>query len=289
MTLRSNSGEASSSHPPTSSSEASGGEERIARAFQLARDESRAALMPYMVAGFPNQETSLAVAAAYADTGADLIELGIPYSDPLADGPVIHAAATAALDAGVTLSSALEVCRSVADRVPVVLMVYSNMVLAHGGAAEFARLAAAAGAAGTIVPDLPLEEADGMRGAFDDAGLALVPLVAPTTPDERRARICAAARGFVYLVSTLGTTGERDEIPAALADLVERTKAMAELPIAVGFGIGTPQQAAQVGEIADGVIIGSRLVRAVAEAASEQDAVEAVAGFLGETRTALGG
>ena len=294
MTLPSKSGEARQSHSPTPSTAAppgsptARGEELIAAAFEAARGEGRAALMPYMVAGFPNHETSLAVAAAYADTGADLIELGIPYSDPLADGPVIHAAATAALDAGVTLNSALEVCRSVADRVPVVLMVYSNMVLAHGGAAEFARLAAAAGAAGAIVPDLPLEEADGMRGAFDDAGLALVPLVAPTTPDERRARICAAAKGFVYVVSTLGTTGERDEIPAALADLVERTKGMAELPVAVGFGIGTPQQAAQVGEIADGVIIGSRLVRAVAEAVSEGDAAEAVAGFLGETRAALG-
>ena len=288
MTPRSKSGKAPASHPRDPLTGELAGGERIAEAFEVAQGEGRAALMPYMVAGFPNHETSLAVAAAYADTGADLIELGIPYSDPLADGPVIHAAATAALDAGVTLNSALEVCRSVADRVPVVLMVYSNMVLAHGGAAEFARLAAAAGAAGAIVPDLPLEEADGMRGAFDDAGLALVPLVAPTTPDERRARICAAAKGFVYVVSTLGTTGERDEIPAALADMVERTKGMAELPVAVGFGIGTPQQAAQVGEIADGVIIGSRLVRAVAEAVSEGDAAEAVAGFLGETRAALG-
>jgi tryptophan synthase alpha chain len=264
------------------------GEERIATAFAAARDEGRAALMPYMVAGFPDQETSLAVAGAYANAGADLIELGIPYSDPLADGPVIHAAATAALAAGVTVEAALEVCRSVAERVPVVLMVYANMVLARGGAAEFARLAAEAGAAGAIVPDLPLEEATAIRDAFGGAGLALVPLIAPTTPDERRGEICAVATGFLYVVSTLGTTGERDEVPPALADLVSGTKEVAELPVAVGFGIGTPEQAAQVGEIADGVIIGSRLVRAVTEAASAEAAAEAVAEFLGETRVALG-
>ncbi len=292
MTLSSNGGEARQSHPPTPSvthpdSPAVSGGELIARAFQLAGGEGRAALMPYMVAGFPDHEASLAVASAYVDSGADLIELGIPYSDPLADGPTIHAAATAALARGATLSSALEVCRSVSDRVPVVVMVYANMVLAQGGAAEFARLAAAAGAAGAIVPDLPLEEAVEVRDAFGKAGLALVPLVAPTTPTERRTRICAAAQGFVYVVSTVGTTGERDEVPAELADLVARTKAMAEVPVAVGFGIGTPRQAAEVGEIADGVIIGSRLVRAVAEAPSAAAAAAAVAGFLGETRIAL--
>jgi tryptophan synthase alpha chain len=167
-------------------------------------------------------------------------------------------------------------------------MIYANMVLAHGGPAEFAALIRAAGAAGAIVPDLPLEEAAAIRDAFEEAGLALVPLIAPTTPDERRGEICAAATGFLYVVSTLGTTGERDEVPPALAELVSGTKAVAELPVAVGFGIGTPQQAAQVGEIADGVIIGSRLVRAVAEAASAEAASEAVAKFLGETRVALG-
>ncbi|HEV7769492.1 MAG TPA: tryptophan synthase subunit alpha [Solirubrobacterales bacterium] len=258
-------------------------------AFEAARNEGRAALMPYMMAGFPDRESSLAVAGAYADSGADLIELGVPFSDPLADGPTIHAAATQALDAGATLATALEVCRSVADRVPVVFMVYSNMVLAHGGAAEFAGMAVAAGACGAIVPDLPLGEAEDVREAFGVAGLALVPLVAPTTPAERRVRICAVAKGFVYVVSTVGTTGERQEVPAALAELVADVKADAEVPVAVGFGIGTPQQAAEVGEIADGVIIGSRLVRAAAEAGSADDAADAVAAFLSETRVALGG
>jgi tryptophan synthase alpha chain len=254
----------------------------------MARSEGRAALMPYMMAGFPDRERSLAVAEAYAES-ADLVELGVPFSDPLADGPTIHAAATTALEAGATLETAIEVCESISDRVPVVFMVYANMVLAHGGAEEFGRRALAAGATGAIVPDLPLEEAEPVREAFTAAGLALVPLVAPTTPPERRARICAAAQGFVYVVSTVGTTGERDEVPSELADLVVATREEAEVPVAVGFGIGTPAQAAQVGELADGVIIGSRLVRAAGEAEGADAAASAVGAFLGETRVALAG
>ncbi len=286
-TPQSNSGEALGSAPPTPGTSELIGVARIAAAFAAAAAEGRAALMPYMMAGYPDREASLAVAEAYVDSGADLIELGVPFSDPLADGPTIHAAATAALEAGTTLSTALEVCRSVADRVPVVLMVYANMVLAHGGPAEFARLAVAAGAAGAIVPDLPLGEAEEVREEFGVAGLALVPLVAPTTPAQRRARICAAAHGFVYVVSTVGTTGERAEVPAALAELVAATRADSEVPVAVGFGIATPGQAAEVGRIADGVIIGSRLVRAAGEGDSPAAAADAVAAFLSETRVAL--
>ena len=263
------------------------GAERIQAAFAAAADEGRAALMPYMMAGYPDRETGLAVAAAYVDAGADLIELGVPFSDPLADGPTIHAAATEALEAGATLDTALEVCRSVSDRVPVIFMAYANMVLAQGRSAAFARKAQTAGAAGVIVPDLPLDEAEEVRESFGSEGLALVPLLAPTTPAERRRRICESARGFVYVVSTVGTTGERAEIPAALTELVEATKADAEVPVAVGFGIGTPEQAAQVGGIADGVIIGSRLVRAAGEGGSPEGAADAVASFLSETRVAL--
>lgn len=286
MTRQSNSGEALSSHPPAPGSTASSGTERIEAAFQAAESEGRAALMPYMMAGYPDRETSIAVADAYAES-ADLVELGVPFSDPLADGPTIHAAATAALAAGATLETALEICEEIGERVPVVFMVYANMVLAHGGTTEFARRALAAGACGAIVPDLPLEEAEPVRTAFDDAGLALVPLVAPTTPEERRARICDSARGFVYVVSTVGTTGERDELPAELEDLVAATKGDAGTPVAVGFGIGTPEQAAQVGRVADGVIVGSRLVRAAGEAGGPEAAAEAVGSFLRETRIAL--
>lgn len=282
MTLSSDSGDALASTPPTPDAS-----ERIGKAFEAAREEGRAALMPYMMAGYPDRETSLAVAEAYVDAGADLIELGVPFSDPLADGPTIHAAATAALEGGATLATALEVCRSVSDRVPVVLMAYANMVLAHGGATEFARLAGAAGAAGAIVPDLPLGEAEEVRDQFAAAGLALVPLVAPTSSPQRRSKICAVAQGFVYVVSTVGTTGERAEVPAALAELVMAAKEDAELPVAVGFGIGTAAQAAEVGKIADGVIIGSRLVRAAGEGDSPAAAADGVASFLSETRVAL--
>jgi tryptophan synthase alpha chain len=298
MTRQSNSREALPSHPPTPASgavpgtgeeleSAAGGEQHIAVAFRAARDEGRAALMPYMMAGYPDRESSLAVAASYVDAGADLIELGVPFSDPLADGPTIHAAATAALEAGATLETALEVCRSVSDRVPVVLMAYANMLLAQGGVAEFGRRAADAGAAGAIVPDLPLEEAAETREALGAQGMALVPLLAPTTPPERRSRICAAASGFIYVVSTVGTTGERAALPPGLTDLVAATKAEADVPVAVGFGIGTPEQAAEVGKIADGVIVGSRLVRAAGEAGSPSEAGESVAEFLREARAAL--
>jgi tryptophan synthase alpha chain len=259
------------------------GAERIADAFAAARADGRAALMPYVMAGFPDQETSLAVAGAYADGGADLIELGVPYSDPLADGPVIHDAGTRALAAGATLDSALELCRRIAGRVPVVPMVYANMVLARG-AEQFAAALAGAGACGAIVPDLPPEEGEPIAGALRDAGLAPVPLVAPTTPAERRARIGGVAEGFVYLVSDTRTTGERDHLPASLPELVAGTRADAGVPVAVGFGIGTPEQAAEVGRIADGVIIGSRLVRMAGEADSPSAAAASVAAFLGDCR-----
>jgi tryptophan synthase alpha chain len=266
------------------------GEARIRAGFDAAKAEGRAALMPYMMAGFPDRESGLAVAAAYADAGADLVELGVPYSDPLADGPTIHSADTRALAEGATLRTALETCETIADKLPVVLMVYTNMVLAHGGGAEFAKLARAAGAAGTIIPDLPLGEDEGIREAFGAEGLAMVPLVAPTTPPARRAEICAVAKGFVYVVSTVGTTGERGELPPELAELVAATKADAgETPVAVGFGIGTPAHAAEVGRVADGVIIGSRLVRAADEGGSPAGAADAVAAFLAEARVALAG
>jgi tryptophan synthase alpha chain len=254
--------------------------------FGRARADGRAALMPYLMGGFPDLGTSLAVAGAYVDAGADLMELGIPFSDPLADGPVIHAAATSALAGGTTLEGALAICERFADRVPVVPMVYANMALARG-AAGFAGLLAGSGAAGVIVPDLPLDEAGEIGEALEAAGIPLVPLVAPTTSPERRRTICAAARGFVYVVSDTRVTGERPELPAGLPELVEAVRSEASAPAAVGFGIGTPEQAGAVGKIADGVIIGTRLVRAVAEAEDADDAIGAVSGFLRDCRTAL--
>src|SRR5262245_17474878 len=258
----------------------------IEAAFEAARAEDRAALMPYLMGGFPDQETATAVALAYADAGADLIELGVPFSDPLADGPVIHAADTAALDAGATLESVLETCAAVSERLPVALMVYANMILATGPA-EFAAKAAASGAAGVIVPDLPLEERGTIAESLAAKDLSLIPLVAPTTPPSRRAEICASAEGFVYLVSTVGVTGERAELPTELADLISGCKGEASVPVAVGFGISTPEQAATVGRVADGIIIGTRLVREVADAPDRETAVTGVTRLLSETRDAL--
>ena len=195
------------------------GIEIIAEAFARARaDGRRAALMPYLMGGYPDLETSRAIGLAYADGGADLIELGVPFSDPLADGPVIHAAATAALNTSppATLSAVLEVARDIADRVPVVLMCYANPILSHG-LERFLDALVAARVSGLIVPDLPLEEATEVRPACRRRGLAFVPLVAPTTPAERLERIGAGASGFLYAVSVTGTTGERGEMAGGLA------------------------------------------------------------------------
>ena len=243
------------------------GEERIAAAF--GKPGRRAALMPYLMGGFPDLARSRAIGEAYADGGADLVELGVPYSDPLADGPVIQAAGTRALRAGATPDGVLGVCEALAPRLPVVLMVYANVVYARGIAAFVAALRDA-GASGLIVPDLPMEEAPLVLEACDAAGLALVPLVAPTSPDERMGRIGARARGFLYTVAVTGTTGERAALEDAFGPIVTRAKAHTDVPVALGFGIATPEQARAAADAgADGVIVGSRLVRAAAEHADD--------------------
>ena len=240
------------------------GAARIAAAF--ADCGKRAALMPYLMGGFPDLPTSLAIGQAYADGGADLVELGVPFSDPLADGPVIHEAGTRALAAGATVDGVLEVCAALAPRVAVVVMCYANLVIARGPE-RFAADLAAAGASGLIVPDLPLEEAPGA-------------LVAPTTPDDRLHLIGARARGFLYAVAVTGTTGERASGGDATG-IIGRAAAATRVPVALGFGISTPEQvraAADAG--AAGVIVGARLVRAAAEADDPAGAVrELVAAF----------
>jgi tryptophan synthase alpha chain len=247
------------------------GHDTIAAAF--ATSGKRAALMPYLMGGFPTVDASRAIGEACAEAGADLVELGVPFSDPLADGPVIHAAGTAALEAGATLLDVLEVGRTLAESVPVVLMCYANLVLARGPE-RFADDLAVRGISGLIVPDLPLEEAGDALAACDAAGIALVPLVAPTTPPERLAAIGRSARGFVYTVAVTGTTGEREGLADELAAILARTKAAADVPVALGFGIGTPEAAANAAAAgADGVIVGSRLVRAAAESQEPARAV----------------
>lgn len=245
------------------------GVERISEAFASARaDGRRAALMPYLMGGFPDPGTSYEIARACVDGGASLLELGVPFSDPLADGPVIQAAGTAALRAGVTLHDVLGVAGQLSqDGVPIVIMCYENQILARG-VERFADMLLTAGVSGLIVPDLPLDEADTVLAACNERDLALVPLVAPTTPDERLDRIVSRARGFLYVVSLTGTTGERSSLTSVLPGLLQRAKSRAMVPVAVGFGIGTPEQARAAADAgADGVIIGSRLVRAAQEAA----------------------
>jgi tryptophan synthase alpha chain len=251
------------------------GGDSIAAAFAAA--PGRAALMPYLMGGFPDLEATVAIGAAYADNGADLVELGVPFSDPLADGPVIHAAGTKALAAGTTLHGVLAAATRIAERLPVVLMCYANLLYARG-AERFADELVQAGVSGLIVPDLPLEEAEAVREACDAAGLALVPLIAPTTPDDRMAEIARRARGFIYTVSVTGTTGERAGVEGTLASVVARAKQDSAVPVAVGFGISTPEQAAEAAAAgADGVIVGTRLVRAAGEAAGAgNDAAAAV-------------
>jgi tryptophan synthase alpha chain len=254
------------------------GPARLAHAFANAKGQ--AALMPYLMGGFPTLADSIRIGEAYADGGADVIELGVPFSDPLADGPVIHAAGTEALRNGATVAGVLTVCQALAQRVPVVMMLYANLVFAKGPQAFTAALAEA-GASGLIVPDLPMEEAGELLAVCDAAGIALVPLVAPTTPDDRLAAIGARARGFLYTVSVTGTTGERTTLSDAYGAVITRAKAHTDVPVALGFGIGAPEQAAQAAKAgADGVIVGSRLVRAAAEADDPAAAVrELVGGF----------
>jgi len=251
-----------------------GGSARIADAFAGARGV--AALMPYMMGGYPTLESSLRIGQACVDAGADVIELGVPYSDPLADGPVIQAAGTTALGNGANLAGVLEVARALSGQVAVVLMCYANMVFAPG-VGQFVERLARSGASGLIVPDLPLEEAEPVLDACDAGGLALVPLAAPTTTDARLAAIGERARGFLYAVSVLGTTGERRELPDSARSMIARAKAASAAPVALGFGIATPEHARQAADAgADGVIVGTRLVRAAGEAREPAEAVGAV-------------
>jgi tryptophan synthase alpha chain len=255
---------------------------RIAQAF--AASGKRAALMPYVMGGYPDPATALAIGHACVQAGADLLEVGVPFSDPLADGPVIHAAGTAALEAGTTLDDALELAGQLSALVPTVVMCYCNPILARGPQA-FAAALAGAGVSGLIVPDLPLEEAPALLEPCDQAGVALVPLVAPTTPPERLAAIGARARGFLYAVSVTGTTGERASLDRGLGALLERARGHTEVPVAVGFGIATPEQAAAAADAgADGVIVASRLIRAAGEA---DDPVSAVGEVVAAMASAL--
>lgn len=238
----------------------------LVQAFASAADKGRAAFIPFMTAGYPDPETFIDLITGLAGAGADVIEIGLPFSDPLADGPVIQAAGRTVLDAGLRMDNVFDLTARAAGLVdcPLVLMTYYNPVLARG-LAEFARRAAAAGAAGVIIPDLPPEEAGPWRTAAQAAGLETIVMVAPTTTDERLAVILQAARGFVYYVSTTGVTGSGMEVSRDLKAGLDRLKGLTDLPVAVGFGVAVADTAAQLAALADGVIVGSALVKAAAD------------------------
>jgi tryptophan synthase alpha chain len=245
------------------------GSRRIGQAFEAAEAEGRLAFIPYVVAGYPDASTSEAVALAALDVGADLLEIGLPYSDPLADGVTLQRASTAALATGADLDGSLELVERVArarpDK-PIVVMGYANQFLGPRGENAVAKQLSAAGAAGAIVADLTPDEGAPLEAAFAANGLALIYLVAPTTTPERIEFIVNRSGGYVYCVSLTGVTGARSALPATLAALVGRVKKISPLPVAVGFGVSRPEHVRAVAKAgADGVIVGSALVNALGE------------------------
>ena len=237
------------------------------------------ALIPYLTAGFPNYEASLDALRRVQTAGADFVEIGVPFSDPLADGPTIQRTTQAALEQGITLSRVLALVRDAALNVPVVIMTYLNPVLAYG-VERFSQEARAAGVAGVLLTDLPAGADPAIESAVTKNGLDLIRLIAPTTDDRRLTTAMAGAGGFIYLISRLGVTGARDNMPADLEAQVRRVRGASRLPIAVGFGISTPAQATATARYADGVVVGSALMDALARngpAAMEQLARELAA------------
>lgn len=262
------------------------GEQRIAAAFERALQRQNAAFMPYFTLGYPDRETSLAVIEAIAPY-SDLLELGVPFSDPLADGPTVQHSTQQALVQGTTTAGCLGMVRELRARgvtVPFLLMGYYNPILAYGEAL-YVHDAADARADGFIVPDLPLEEAEPLLELAGEAGLALIQMLAPTSPAQRVARVAARARGFIYLVSLTGVTGARSELAAGLSSFVNSVREQTTTPLAVGFGIGTPQQAAEVANMADGIIVGSALIDAVRNAPGDE--VETAVSFVKAINDAL--
>jgi tryptophan synthase alpha chain len=259
---------------------------RIAATFDHLRRAGRTALMPYLTMGYPQQESALALVPALVEAGANLIELGVPFSDPLADGATIQAASQQALANGMTLSLCLEQTAALRDRgvaVPLLLMGYYNPML-QMGLDCFARRAAAAGIDGVIVPDLPPEEAGTLQSTLRLQDISLIFLLSPTSSNARLHLVAGHTSGLLYLVSLTGVTGARDCLPPDLESFVARARAATDLPLAVGFGISTPAHAARVARIADGVIVGSALLRAMA---AGQDPVTAASAFIASLRAGM--
>ncbi len=256
---------------------------KISEAF----GKGHTALMPYFTIGYPDYENSLNIIEACVEAGADLMELGLPFSDPLADGPTIQHSTQVALDKGITVKRCLEAVAELRNRkvtIPLILMGYINPILAYG-VERFVVNAAQAGASGFIIPDMPPDEAGEMLILCQEYDLDIVFLLPPNSSNERMKLVTELSRGFVYLVSVLGITGERDALPVELSGFVERVRSQTKKPLAIGFGISTPEQAAAVGEIADGVIIGSALIKTVGQADNPVDAAKK---FVAGLKKALG-
>jgi len=253
------------------------GSERLRAAFP----KDRVALMPYLTAGYPTLDGAREVGEAYIEAGADVVEIGVPFSDPLADGPTIQATTTKALKNGADLDYCLDLASGMAGRVPVVFLVYYNVVFARG-VEEFLESAAEAGLSGIVVPDLPADEVGRFAESCGEYGVGLCPLAAPTSTDERLAWIGELATGFVYCVSVAGVTGARETLPPGAVELLRRARERTEAPVALGFGISTPEAAAEAASEADGVIIGSKLMQLV-----EEGGAESAGSWLREVREAL--
>lgn len=248
---------------------------RLAEAFARVRDKGRGGLVAYLTAGDPDRDRSVDVMVAVARAGADVLEVGVPFSDPLADGPVIQRASERALAGGMTLRGALDVVRRVRGEVdtPIVLFTYANPVI-RMDAQAFARDAAVAGVDGVLILDYPVEEAEPLRGTILDAGLDPIFLISPTTTEERIRKSAALGRGFLYVISRLGVTGIRNRLPEDLSRLMERVRACTDLPVALGFGIARPDHVADACRFADAAVVGSALVNVVAEHGRSPDLQE---------------
>jgi tryptophan synthase alpha chain len=258
---------------------------QIAAAFQNALKSRNAALMPYYTLGYPDRDTSLDIIEAIAPY-SDLIELGVPFSDPLADGPTIQHSTQVSLENGTTVAGCLEMVRDLRRRgveTSVCLMGYYNPMLAYG-LEKFVTNAKDAGVQGFIVPDLPPEEAGELQQIIDNEGLAYIYFLAPTSSAKRIEQVVAAAQGFIYLVSVTGVTGARTALQSDLAGFVQRVRSQSAIPLAIGFGISSPAQAASVAGLADGVIVGSALINATNEA---EDKPAAAARFVRSLQSAL--
>jgi tryptophan synthase alpha chain len=260
------------------------GARRIAAAFSRAAGQGRLALIPYLVAGYPDPETSFRVALAAADAGADLLEVGLPYSDPLADGATLQRASQVALAAGATFAASIALLERIAaarPNLPLVPMAYANQVIGGGDGAATARGLAAAGASGVIVADLTPDEGAPFEAVARDVGLAVVYLVAPTTEPARRARVAARSGGFLYCVSLVGVTGARTTLPGSVGKLVREVKAVSPVPVAVGFGVSRPGHVRAIAKAgADGVIVASALVDALGRDGRDVAALERLVGEL---------